>query len=620
MLMRLFRRLTPGTFKNRILFAFLLFVLLPIALLVVYNFKGTERVLQDNAAKKNTEQLEGFKNGFVDLMALVMKTGLLLEQDTSLRQAMEDPGSADDITRKKLVENKFAGIENTFFMTGATVYYTLIDLHGHAYTSFMPKNALDYDEIRAEPWVKQLQEQGGERYFWNPNDESVVIRESTASDRMLSLYLLLRDDNLKPFAYGRLSIDYEEWFSRTTKDGGQEGAYFLADGSGAELLASVPGEGISPAVAAAIARSAESGDAAAPASSVVDGKEEALYTYSRIQELNGYFVKKVPLALLFKEVDRQKQRFFIGFGAILLAFVLLTYFISSTITVPLKLFQKKMDSSVKANLKVKLPEHGRGEILSLTHSFNAMIDDINGLLERLRLEERQKQYVRFQVLLSQMNPHFLLNTLNTIKSIALEKDEDDIYDICVALGTILETTLNTEVDLIRLKDELVLIESYMAIQRRRFGHGIELRCDIGDELGDALIPKFCLQPLVENALLHGFGQSLKEGHIDIRATARGPHLYLEVADDGMGVERAKAKKVARKRKSIGVQNIRESLELLFKYQSTGLSMDSTDEGTRVVMHMPLLLSKPYLREEDDHDDDRDDGNGSGALADAARRG
>ncbi|MBO7746310.1 histidine kinase [Paenibacillus sp. MWE-103] len=599
MLKRLYLRLTPETFKNRILFAFLLFLLLPIALLVVYNFKGTEAVLQDNAAKKNAEQLEGFKSGFVDLMSLVMKTGLLLEQDATLRGAMEDPDQYDAIARKRLVENKFAGIENTFFMTGATVYYTLIDLHGHAYTSFMPKSALNYNELSGEAWVKQLKQKGGDRYVWNPRDENVVIRESTASTRMLSLYELLRDDALKPFAYGRLSIDYEEWFYRTAKEGGQEGAYFLVNDSGDALLASDERERVSGTVAEAIERASSlGGDESAPATSIVDEKEQALYTYSRIQELNGYFVKKVPLSLLFKEIDKQKQRFFVGFAGILLLFVLLTYFLSSTITGPLKLFQKKMDTSVKANLKVKLPEHGRGEILALTRSFNAMIDDINGLLVRLKLEEQQKQYVRFQVLLSQMNPHFLLNTLNTIKSIALDKDEDDIYDICVALGTILETTLNTEVDLIRLKDELVLIDAYMDIQRRRFGHGIGMRYDVAGELGYALIPKFCLQPLVENALLHGFGQSVKEGRIVIKAAARGPHLYLEVVDDGMGLERAAERKTARKRKSIGLQNIRESLELLFKYQSTGLTIDSTDAGTRVVMHMPLLLSTPYAKEED----------------------
>jgi sensor histidine kinase YesM len=593
---RWLRRLTPETFKNRILLAFLLFLLAPIALLVVYNFKETERVLQENASAKNMEQLAGIKNGFVDLMSLVMKTGLLLEQDTYLQSVMKEPEQLDDIKRKKAVENKFAGIENSFFLTGATVYYTLMDFNGNAYTSFLPKNALNYEEMKAEPWVEVLDREGGERYIWNPNEVNYVIREWTTSRKMLSLYQVLRDDGLKPYAYGRFSIDYEEWFSRTTEDRQEEGTYFLLDSSGRTMIQSIAEQTVNGTILSSILASPED----APPSSLVDDKERTLYTFSRIKELDGFLVKKVPLSQLFKEVDKQKQRFLLGFGVILLLFVLLTYLISSTITVPLKLFQKKMETSVKANLKVKLPEQGRGEILALTRSFNSMIDDINDLLERLKLEERQKQFVRFQVLLAQMNPHFLLNTLNTIKSIALEKDEDDIYDICVALGKILETTLNTEVDLILLKDEMVLIDSYMDIQKARFGHGIAIEYEVDEELRYALIPKFCLQPLVENSLLHGFGQSLQTGLIVIKASTRNSLLYLDVTDNGMGLEQANKKKPSRKRKSIGVQNIRESLELIFKNQSTGLTIEALETGTRVVMHMPLLLSKPYRREGDGH--------------------
>jgi sensor histidine kinase YesM len=113
----------------------------------------------------------------------------------------------------------------------------------------------------------------------------------------------------------------------------------------------------------------------------------------------------------------------------------------------------------------------------------------------------------------------------------------------------------------------------------------------------ALLPKFSLQPLVENALLHGFGQSVADGEITIRAYSRDKLLYVEVEDNGMGVERAQEKKTTRKRKSIGVQIIRESLELIFKYQPTGIAIESSDKGTRVVMHLPLLLSKPFQKEE-----------------------
>lgn len=588
------QRLTPGTFKNRILMAFLLLVLAPFVLLVIYNFKETERVLQEEASAKNLDQLVEIEESFLDVVGLVMKTGLLLEQDSTIREVMKSPEIYDPIERKDRVENKFASIENSFFLTGATIYYTLVDQHGHAYTSFAPRKQLVYEDLTSEPWVQQLSSLEGDRYIWNANDTNYVSPVVKPNQNMLSLYQMLRDDSLKEYAYARISMDYEQWFNRTTKDRQREGHYYLLDYKGRSMVQSDMEETIDPEV---VQQMIAVNDPAA-SGSIISESEQAMYTFSRIPQLEGFIVKKVPMSLLFEEVDKLKQRFFVAFGLITLVFVFMTYFISSTITVPLKKFQRKMESSVKSNLKVKLPEQGRGEVLALTRSFNTMIDDINTLLEQLQLEERQRQVVRFQVLLSQMNPHFLLNTLNTIKSIALEKDEDDIYEICVSLGKILETTLNLEVDLILLKDEIALIESYMRIQSARFGGHISISYEVSDELQYALIPKFCLQPLVENAIIHGFGQTLMDGRIEIKAESRNSNLYLEVTDNGMGAERAKEKKVSRKRKSIGVQNIRESLELLFKNQSTGLSLESSESGTRVMMHLPLLLSKPYQKEAD----------------------
>ncbi|SET10062.1 histidine kinase [Paenibacillus sp. NFR01] len=595
MIARWFNKLIPETFKHRILLSFLLFFLAPLAILFLYNFRETEQMLERNASEANIAQLEGMKGDLVGLMRLVMKTGMLLEQDTVLRQALQEPAKDDPIHRKRIVENKFASIENSFFLTGATVFYTLIDFHGNAYTSYAPEESLDYEALTSEPWVRELQRDGGQRSAWNPNDISVAVRER-AGNKMLSLYEVLRDDGLKPFAYGRFSIDYQEWFEQVTRDQGAGDAYFLLDAAGQTMLRSDAEDEMPGAVAQSMLKAGSVQEPDVGAKTIVDEHSHMLYTFTEIQEIHAYLVKKVPLSLLYEDVTKQKQRFYAVYGVILLLFGLMSYLISATITVPLKRFQRKMETTVKSNLKLKLPERGRGEILALTRSFNAMIEDINELLNRLKLEERQKQLVRFQVLLGQMNPHFLLNTLNTIKSIALEKDEDEIYEICVGLGKILETTLNTEVDLILLKDELTLVESYMEIQRQRFGHGIQLRCEWEEDLEYALLPKFSLQPLVENALLHGFGHSEAEGEIIIRAYAQGSQLYLEVLDNGIGLSGAQEKKSTRKRKGIGLHNVRESLELMFKNQPTGLTLESLDEQTKVIMHLPLLLSKPFLKE------------------------
>lgn len=201
-------------------------------------------------------------------------------------------------------------------------------------------------------------------------------------------------------------------------------------------------------------------------------------------------------------------------------------------------------------------------------SFNRMIADIGTLIYRLKVEERQKESVRFQILVSQMDPHFLLNTLNMIKSQALKNKDNTTFDICVSLGLLLETSLNTELDLIPLGQELGFMEAYMHIQNIRFGNRYHLDVEYDPSLYYALVPKFTLQPLVENAIIHGFADTVSGGQITVNIQASGKELIMLVMDNGAGPEVARQAAamaaVRRSRKGIGLSNIRERLELLYR--------------------------------------------------------
>ncbi|MGR8997350.1 sensor histidine kinase, partial [Klebsiella pneumoniae] len=147
-----------------------------------------------------------------------------------------------------------------------------------------------------------------------------------------------------------------------------------------------------------------------------DKASDTLINYIYVESLDWYIVNRIPLSILFTEIEELKRQYFVTFFILMGAFILMTFIIASTITRPLSHLQNKMREVVRKNLKVRLPEQKfRGEILELTRTFNTMLDDTNELIRQLKAEERQKEAVHFQMLLAQMNPHFLLNTLNTIK-------------------------------------------------------------------------------------------------------------------------------------------------------------------------------------------------------------
>lgn len=274
--------------------------------------------------------------------------------------------------------------------------------------------------------------------------------------------------------------------------------------------------------------------------------------------------------------------------------------ISATFTRPLSHLQNQMKEVVRKNLKVRIPEgRSRGEVLELTRTFNTMLDDANQMINRLKAEERQKEAVHFHMLLAQMNPHFLLNTLNTMKWSAIRSGNEEISEMCVSLGKLLEVSLNSQVELVYLKDEIELVQAYLHIQRIRYRDSFEVTCEFDEKLEYALVPKLSLQPLVENAIHHGVGPLEQLGQIRIGIYRQDTgKLMLEVADNGIGMEESRRQQMTRTRPGIGLSNLKERLRLLFKGQSE-LEVIDTKPGTLVRFSIPFLLSTPYLQKRSD---------------------
>jgi two-component system sensor histidine kinase YesM len=197
-----------------------------------------------------------------------------------------------------------------------------------------------------------------------------------------------------------------------------------------------------------------------------------------------------------------------------------------------------------------------------------------------------------------------LNTLNSIKWIAVDQKNGEIADICVALGKLLESGLNSELELIYLKDEIDLVKAYVYIQKYRYDQLFDIAYEVDPALDYALVPKLGLQTLVENAINHGFSQMESGGRIVIRAFAERKKLHMEVEDNGIGLERSKQSIIKRNRRGIGLANLRERYRLLFKNEAE-VRLIPLSQGTKVILSFPLLVSIPYSLEGAGHVDDSD---------------
>ncbi|HMD96885.1 MAG TPA: histidine kinase [Terriglobia bacterium] len=213
----------------------------------------------------------------------------------------------------------------------------------------------------------------------------------------------------------------------------------------------------------------------------------------------------------------------------------------------------------------------------------------NTRIERkLEEQERLLMQARVDALISQINPHFLFNTLNTVSSL-IRFDPDTARTVLLKLSNILRRRLKTQVHFVPLRQELDFIDDYLDIEIVRFGRDkIHIAKEIDPDTLEMLVPSMILQPLVENAIRHGIGPKIDGGTITLRASRQHGRLVLGVIDDGIGIPPERLHEVYAS--GIGISNVHERLKVLYGHECS-LKIDSQlGEGTAIRFEIPELAT------------------------------
>lgn len=268
-----------------------------------------------------------------------------------------------------------------------------------------------------------------------------------------------------------------------------------------------------------------------------------------------------------------------GIVIVLLVFLLLTLiFLSKTmgrITSPIIELSEKMDLVAEGNLSCQVEIPADDEIGRLSRSFNKMTADLKKSLEIIAEKEKREQQAKFSLLISQIDPHFIYNTINSINCLARKGRCEDVVTVNSALICILQDRLR--VNDIQITDsiatEMKVLEQYMVIQRFMYDGELKLIWDVDAALLTEQIPKNMIQPLVENSLFHGLIDEESgevSGEIDISIQKCGEDIVLRVMDNGAGMEEARLNQVRsesfcpeERGKRIGLSNIRGRLYYLY---------------------------------------------------------
>ncbi len=296
------------------------------------------------------------------------------------------------------------------------------------------------------------------------------------------------------------------------------------------------------------------------------------------------------------DTDRLLQMILVFGFFIIASLIIISLFLSASIVKPVKKLQGLMKHVEEGNLDIVYSHPGEDEIGQLAKSFNKMVAQIKNLINTVYIQQKNKREAELRALQTQIQPHFLYNTLDTIHWMALEHQATDITAMVEALTNIFRISISRGEELIPYSEEIKHIQSYLFIQKVRYEDKLQYEINFEEGLRKYSVLKLVIQPLVENAIYHGIKKKKEIGKIAIEGKIINGNVELRVTDNGIGIEVKKMTKIAdvlegRSRGEgigYGMFNVNERIKLRFGNEYGVRIQSQYGRGTEVIVRHPLI--------------------------------
>ncbi|MDQ1147875.1 two-component system sensor histidine kinase YesM [Bacillus sp. SORGH_AS 510] len=352
-------------------------------------------------------------------------------------------------------------------------------------------------------------------------------------------------------------------------------------------------------------------------SKLIGKKDEKLVTYAAKIEKgsNEYIIEKfmgkdqiitmeyLPSfdMFLFNIIDKQravgdlinkKAIVLISMG-IVFAALIIVFLASRRVTNSLSRLVKQIGNAPKHNFHQYVAVTGTYETRQIGNAFNSMLDELHDYVEKLVLAQKQQRNAELAALQQQINPHFLYNTLTSIKFMVQQGVKEETESVINALISLLQNTIGNVSETITVEQEVENLKNYVLINQKRYGDRIKVNYFVSPDCREYQIPKLILQPFIENSFFHGFNKKAN-GYINVLVWQEGDSLVCEVVDNGDGMEVSAENKLPSTKRNqqlfsgIGVRNVHERIQLIYG-EAFGVTISSDPgEGTKVRITLPCV--------------------------------
>ncbi|APO45134.1 hypothetical protein BS614_14710 [Paenibacillus xylanexedens] len=538
----------------------------------------------------NSKVLNQIKTNFESFNEAIAAVSNNVTQSGSIRGFLSE-GDADSLTMAKSFYNMRETMDRIQSITESyEVGITIIGINGRSYSTNRAHLQLSVDELKQEPITMEAAETPSRLIF------DVYQNEATlGSQQMISATKALTD-RTRSRIYGTLYVTmrediFRQFYSSFTSRGND---VVIMNEKG-EIVSSNREDwiGTTQLDLLSYARDMNNNSPRSINARVMDQDSVVLSEYLPFYRF--YIVNVVDKDLAMGQLIDMKTVALIC-AAIVVGALILVFLITSQITKSLRRLVKQMSNITKSDLDNYIPVSGSYESRQLGHAYNYMLDELHDYVDQLVQTQHEQRNAELAALQSQINPHFLYNTLASVKVLVQQGNKDRAAETINALIGLLQNTISDVSQTVTVEQEVENLKNYVFINHVRYGGRIKAAFYVAPDCTHYHVPKLVIQPFIENAFFHGFIKK-ETGTIHVMVSRAGESLICEIMDNGDGIEGLIMGETLPNPKNnrqlfsgIGIRNVHDRIELLYGSPYGVTIMSTVGEGTRVTVTLPLITN------------------------------
>jgi len=575
------------TLFGKLILSFCILVLIPITLIGIFSFQASEKAMEVQILQSHRNTLEQTSKNIGFLVDQIISSINIfnLSSDLEPMLKLKETDRTQQIKTREQVERRM--LANSYAFTNFKMDIILIGLNDTIYSQ-KPTWLQGIDDLKSLKWYNIVLNEP-QRFHWITDQQSLLDNEED-THVVIAAKMLQSQYSTKNYGILLLSIHEDVLYDIYKEVLSEDNAIFLMDSMGMIISHSdralvgtrFQEEGL---LAEMVSKDADS---------IQKWSKHQLMISKKIPKTDWFIVEYVPKLSIFRDITNLQTYMVLLSVISLLVALVVAVLLSRFISLPIVKLSRKVRSYSMQNRFPDYNVESINEVNMLSTGYERMIDKLDRTIIDLITNQESKREAELIALQTQINPHFLYNTLNSVKCLVWTKKYDRIEPTVNALVHLLEKTIHRSDEWITLEEEIECIRYYVFIQQIRLDTTIELSVEIDPAIRSYKVPKLLLQPIVENAIFHGFHAIDDEFVISVYCKSVGDRIMIEIIDNGTGMEPQILKQVIlgleTKTKDhfngIGVHNVDERLRMNFGAQY-GINIQSElGKGTRVTMMLP----------------------------------